>query len=318
MIKSLILVLSLLAAGPTVAQDWRADIRSDDAYAGGWASGPGLSFMCAARTPRQGSVIDSNWFELSVPRPWHLIVEFGDPLIPDGPLTRSDIVFFLDGTGYRLPEIWLNELAGGWEVELSMADQMMVALQQAERLILQVGSQGAWDIPLSGMAAAWDQVAATCATTWRQTGHPPPNVLSAPVQTGGTGSADLRLIAETYAATGCSDFFNPGPGAFRAANIDGDGIADIIVDHNEITCGTGATRSNFCGASLCSVDIYLSRRFPVPGRPENLLSGSSRLIDLTNGNQALVTTGNLAMCRDDPDCTFIWYWDGSQFTQLPK
>lgn len=321
-VKSAVAAISLWfgSALPALTQQWAAETPADISYAGGWAFAPGgLSVSCAAsRDGRGQTALDSLWFEASIASPWHFMLVVSEALVPDGPMQRSDMILYLDQTGYQLPPVALNELSGGWEVALSMTDPVFDALRNASRIVLQVGAQTAWEIPAANVGPAINQVAQTCAATWRRTGHPPPNALTGPGDVGARQDVGMRHWAEEYAATACSDFITPGPNAFVEANLDGDGIPDIIVDHNEITCDALNLRSSFCGASLCTVDVYLSSRFPQTSHPEGLLAISVSVIELSNGNHALATTGNLSTCQNNPDCTFIWYWDGTQLTQLPR
>lgn len=319
---SLIFVLLLLSvlASPATAQDWTAQISDDRVFDGGWATAPGRSvgMHCAARKPGQGPAMDSQWVETTIPDPWRFVLSFSDQLFPGPAYQRDDVILFIDQTGYRLPTVYQNELAGGWEVTLSLTDPLYRAMTTGQRMVMQVGPDAAWEIPMQGAGRAIEQVVAVCAATWQRTGNRPPNALTAPGEPGARQDVGLRHWAEQSASTACSDFFTAGPNGFLTANIDGDGIPDVIVNYNDITCDNDGRRPGVCGASLCSVDVFLSRTFARTNRPEQLLGMSAAFVDLSNGNQALSITGNLSMCQDRPDCTFLWYWDGGQFTELPR
>lgn len=73
-------------------------------------------------------------------------------------------------------------------------------------------------------------------------------------------NAATYLIAEEIAAA-CEG--SPGqiePGAVIERDLTGDGRADLIISHEGISCsGAVSARSSFCGAQLCSVNIYIRR-----------------------------------------------------------
>ncbi len=317
------ILLFTLSTSSLFAQGWSAKITSDSAYVGGWASipGNGVGFSCAARSPLNGSVIDSQWFESSIAQPWWFLVRISETLIPASIQQRADVVLFVDQTGYRLPPVFHNELEGGWQVELPMRDPMFAAMAGASRLVLQVGAESAWELPVAQLGSALDELRQACAATWVTTGYAPPadfGAIASRPQPPPDGGAYLRQAAEGFAASNCSDFFVLGEGALRSANIDGDGIPDIVLDYNNITCNNDGRRPGVCGASLCSIDVFLSKTFARSGQPEQLLGMSSDLVLLTNGNHAVVTSGNLSMCQSTQGCAFYWYWNGSAFTELQQ
>ncbi|HET9903733.1 MAG TPA: hypothetical protein VFQ27_08555 [Xanthobacteraceae bacterium] len=48
------------------------------------------------------------------------------------------------------------------------------------------------------------------------------------------------------------------PAAVIERDLTGDGKADLVISHEGIRCANG-TRSSFCGAQLCAVNIYVRR-----------------------------------------------------------
>lgn len=298
------LMFCMTLCSGAVAQSWQADLSRDAAYLAGDVSYPGLGmrFTCHARAPEHGNVIDSIWFESTIAPPSQFLIGFSDPLVPLGPLYRDDLTLFVGQTGYRLPRVSWNELNSGWETLVGVSDRMFAALPNATRLVLHVGNTQAWELPVNGLATSLAQAQAHCTKAWQ----------------GAVPAPDLRRMAERFAASNCSDFFTLGPQAIRTANIDGDGIPDIVLDYNAITCDNDNKRPGVCGASLCSVDIFLSRTFAKTGQPEQLLGMSAELVPLSNGNQAVATSGNLSICQSTEPCAFYWYWDGHSFTQLQQ
>lgn len=73
-----------------------------------------------------------------------------------------------------------------------------------------------------------------------------------------------------------------------------------------------------CGASMCSVDVFLSSTFPRTGEPEMLMGLSSAISPLPNGNEAVATSGSLAACGGMEACTFILYRDGTSLRELTQ
>lgn len=294
------------------SQSWQTDLSRDAAYVAAVVRYPelGMGFSCHARAPEQGAVIDSIWFESTIAPHAQFLIEFSDPFVPLGPEYRDDLTLFVGQTGFRLPRVGWNEMADGWETFVSVSDKLFTALPGAARLVLQVGNEQAWELPLNGLVPALKQAQTHCAAAWY--GNVPRDVAAL------FPSFDLRRVAENFAASNCSDFYTLGPQALRAANIDGDGIADIVLDYNNITCDNDHSRPGVCGASLCSVDVFLSRTFTQTGQPEQLMGMSASLVPLSNGNQAIVTSGTLSTCQSTDPCAFYWYWNGNTFTLLPQ
>lgn len=70
-------------------------------------------------------------------------------------------------------------------------------------------------------------------------------------------AADYLVQQEIAAAcTGAGGRIDPA--AAIEADLTGDGRPDFVISHDGITC-EGGGRSSFCGAQLCSVNIYVRR-----------------------------------------------------------
>lgn len=109
------------------------------------------------------------------------------------------------------------------------------------------------------------------------------------------------------------------PGPLRA-DVDGDGINDIVMDHRSLPC-TGQTLNEICGATLCSVAVYLSRVYPQKGTAEFFLGAGAHLMQGTDGRVWIGTAGRLPHCpqaHDPARCTFYWRFDGASLSPVPR
>ncbi len=163
-----LILLTLLAVTQRAeAQQWQATLSDDGVYRSALVQYPnlGLSLRCHAPVAGPGRVIDSIWFETTIPPPDQFLIEFSEELVPLPDGSRSDLIVFLDQTGYRLPLVYLNELAGSIETQLASADALFANLPSASRMVLQVGATLAWELPIAGLAGAVDQARRSCLLT---------------------------------------------------------------------------------------------------------------------------------------------------------
>lgn len=263
-------------------------------------SGEGLLIGCYG--PSQGGldVVAAEAHEDAHIPQGHLQINIDPKLIPVGnAMVRSDVVLWLDGTGYGLPQTIWNELDWVWQVNISMQDGLFQAMRRAKTLIL-AGGQTPWQLATDGMGTALDQAVATCNAAWAE------GAIAAPSALMGRALQDIR--------TGCSGPFTSQAGAVREVLFDHDTQADVIVDWSKISCNAGPSRP-FCGASHCSVRIFLSTR---GGAFEDLLAQAVQRIDLSNGRVGLGVVARQTGCPPDSlGCDRIWYWTGAGIDQLP-
>jgi hypothetical protein len=110
------------------------------------------------------------------------------------------------------------------------------------------------------------------------------------------------------------------PTAPLRADLDGDGINDIVMDERALLC-TGQPLSENCGAVLCSVAVYLSRVYPQKGTAEYFLGVGAHLVRGTDGRVWIGTGGRLPDCPkayDPASCTFYWRFDGASLSPVPR
>lgn len=312
--------LLALCAGIAQAQVWVASQADDGAYVYGSASPEPVQvwLSCNAPSAQRLPPVQVDAHEETVSAPYTIRLEFGLGLIPGGDF-RADIHLWIGETAYRLPPVAPNELVGVWELTLSMADPMLTALRAASRLVLAPGSDQAWEIPVAGLPEASKAAMQTCVDAWIAAGFDVPPALSefAPAW-GGGAATPMRVAADRAVAEGCNGPATRGPGYLLAGNVDGDGVEDIVLDWDAVECAAPPARP-FCGAALCSADLFLSATYPRTGQPEGWLAMGVELVPLSNGNDGVRIGTSLATCTERalPDCTLLFYWDGEEFRELP-
>ncbi|MGC1494562.1 MAG: hypothetical protein WA790_02045 [Sulfitobacter sp.] len=321
----LLALLWMFCAAPLAAQSWTADLSDDGGYAGAFVSYPGLGFgfNCAARSIQNKPIMDTMWFETTVAPPYQYQLAMSDQLIPTDPWERSDIILFVDQTGYRLPKVQWNEMEGGWQVDLTMTDASIQSLQRAARVVLQVGNQSAWEIPVNGLGPALEEARQFCAATWIATGYPAPQgfgqitapapvapALAHPVQ---PGVFQLPSQIQAYADKQCQGFATIQSSALQAGDLDGDGQPDVTVNWRDVSCA-GQSFNTFCGAANCSIDVFMSSRGYV--NPVQMLGTSVGIGAHRTGRLALGIGGTFGLCGEN-GCDTPWLWTGSDFEQIP-
>lgn len=315
----------ILCPAPLAAQSWTADLSDDGGYAGAFVSYPGVGFgfNCAARSIQNKPLMDTMWFESSVAPPYQYQLTMTDQLIPTDPWERSDIILFVNETGYRLPKVQWNEMDGGWQVDLTMTDTAIRALQNASRVVLQVGTQAAWEVPVVGLGAALEKARQFCAATWVATGYPAPagfgaltgaapSAPAAPVPSP-QGVFQLPAQIQAHADKQCQGLATISPNALQAGDLDGDGHPDVVVNWRDVACA-GQSFNTFCGAANCSIEVFMSSRGY--GNPIQMLGTSVGIGPHRTGRLALGISGTYGLCGEN-GCDTPWLWTGSDFEQIP-
>lgn len=314
-----ILTLTLVALGcPAMAQDWQVRSSDDGSFFVHSLGGPPGSFalQCGERSAQGLSPMATGNTTPLITVPGAVRIGFGsDALgVPQTQDRRSDVMIVIGTAGFQLPELVWDELDGTWGLELPEDDPVFLQLAQTEMFGIYTGSDRQMrQISTLGFAQAYDQIRQLCAAGFAALGQPwgaDPVQAAAPQPPSGPMEA-LAMAAVTKGCGGPSDL---DTGAILRGQIDGDGTEDVVLDWSAITCRSGLARP-FCGASMCSADVFLSAR---GGTPETLLALGVRLQPLSNGLQAVATGGSLAMCQERAAsaCEFLWYWTGSGLEEL--
>jgi len=316
--RAMLALAVVVSPGAAAAQDWAMSQFDDGSFFSATLApvdGPGPALVCGERSPQGVSPTVTGNTEPDITPPGAFRVYLSDRAIgaPGAHLqTRDDVLLVVGDTGFRLRGLRWNELFVTWEIDLPANDPAFAAIAGHERFELR-SDRGSHAVSAVGFADGLRQLTGYCSAVFAAIGKPWP-------QQGGAATQveAMRRAAEADIGRGCNGPATWGPEAMRAANIDGDGIEDIVLDWRAVTCSSGPPRP-YCGASMCSADIYLSALFPRKGHPEKLLALGVRIQPLDNGNDAVGLGGSLSSCREafgTGDCEFLWYWTGTGLARL--
>ncbi|MEM6373396.1 MAG: hypothetical protein AAF727_11540 [Pseudomonadota bacterium] len=326
-------VCVLVGATNSAHADWVTRTSDDGALFYGLASAEGTGFAVRCNGPsRQGlPPVSVEAHEEARTDPFHLLYSLRPPLMEEPAIgyQRGDVVVWSGGTGYRLPTTIWNELDGEWQAQVAMTDALSLSLITATDLV--VGPEAGPHTRLStdGMSQSVAGAMAFCVAEYRRAGLAVPaqlNALWPPTGDGLLGDDTAPTIpdgmvdfARAHIRDGCAGPAQIDASAILLGEIDGDGQEDAVVNWGRITCSQGLARP-FCGASMCSADVYLSSAYARKGGPFNLLALGVQLQPLTNGLQGVSTGGSLSMCnaagQTGGACNSIWYWNGIDLVQL--
>jgi len=323
MIRYVVALFVMLMASSASAQTWQSALNDDGGYAYGTARAEGLpmAFVCNARSVQNRPLIEVGAHEEQPTAPYNMRVEFWGKTIPEtGVETRADIVLWVDDTGYQLPPVVRDEFYGYWSAELSMGDPVYRAFATASRLVLAVGQDAVWELPVAGLGLAVAEAQQHCAATLVATGYPAPAwfgtagaapaAAPAPVPAPTPGAFTIPSQVTTYANRLCEGVATIRPDALQAGDIDGDGAPDVVLDWNHVMCPPPLARA-FCGAANCSVDVFMSSKGYVD--PEQMLGAVPSLVAQPDGRMGLMISGSFSMCgQNNENCARPWIWNGRQ------
>lgn len=319
-IRLLSILLTLVAAPAILAQTWQAALDDDGGYAYGYAQADDLpmGFACTVRSVQNRPLIEVGAHEEQPTAPYNMRIEFWGPTIPEtGVQTRTDMALWVDDTGYQLPPVVRDEFYGYWWVELSMGDPLYRALGSASRLVLAVGQDAVWDVPVGDLGLALTQAQQHCAATLVATGNPAPAwfgpVPAAIPQAAAPAaptSSDFTVPQQVIAHANrlCQGVATIDPQAFLAGDFDGDSVPDVVMDWNHLMCPPPMGRG-FCGAANCSVDVFMSSKGYAD--PEQMLGAAPTLARQPDGRMGLMITGSFSLCgQNGENCARPWVWNG--------
>jgi hypothetical protein len=295
------------------AQAW--DLRKfDDGsfFAGTLTNGQGMNLSCGERSPRGVDPMVTGNVEPLLTQPQSYVFDFDPKLIGDPPMTpggRNDVMFVAGTKGYVLSQVYRDELFGTWRVHLTQDDRAFEGLR-GQRVLDIRWNGGQAQLSAQGFDVGFAALEDYCSTMFAAIGK---SWAIAP-DLSAKGNP-MRSAAEQAIRTGCN-----GPATFETdylllGDIDGDGAEDVVIDWDAVRC-LGSNPRPFCGASMCSADVFLSSVFPAKRKSEGLLAFGVGLVDLSNGAKGVKVGGPLAACQSVDDCTFTYYWNGLELVEL--
>ncbi len=322
----LALALSLvLGPGRAAAQGWQLRTFDDGSFfLAAISTGPtsALTLLCGEKSPKGLSPYQTGNTEPDITAPGVLRAGFDHRVIgaPVGGYepSRGDVILVAGGQGFRLPNVTWNELTYQWEANLSATDPLFAAMRAGGSFELH-SRAGRHAVPGAGFGEVFGQLTSYCQNVFASIGKPWPGAAApqgANVATArGSAPGVMSQVAENAIVRGCNGPAARAAGYLLAGNIDGDGREDMVLDWSRISCLSGHPRP-FCGASLCSAQVFLTAR---PGaRPFDLLAQDVRLQPLSNGAMAVAIGGSLSMCqnRGGGGCERLFWWNGVDLIEL--
>lgn len=310
----------LICAALPARADWTATINDDGAlFYGTLRADPAHLFLtCVERSRGMVPLEQRGAHEIGLTPPFALRLELTEALIPDPgePASPVALAIWVDGRGFAIPRADWNQIDNVWSANIAMTDPLVTALRGASDLIIGQSAGPHYRFATAGIGLALQQVLQFCSDEYTRLGHPLPPALTEfrrgttqPQPASQLDTAMQSAIAQTCAAGAQLDPSSPLRG-----DIDGDGIEDLVLDWRAVRC-SGEAMQFHCGASQCGIDIYLSRQYPLTGKPESVFGIGARLNPLSNGLQGVAVGGSLRACMDagrgNNGCEFIWYWTGS-------
>lgn len=342
-------IAATFTAGAVQAQTWTATSTDSGALIQGitFATGGSLSFSCTAPSPGGRPLIETGDHEaLRTDAPYGLAVSFSvalvdpfgtDPVLPSPSMT-------LDGRTYPLPRLEYSDFYGAWTGVTQIDAPGFLELFQATEMIVDPGRGTAYAYPVDGLSAALDAAFGPCIERWFDLGHPmPPRLLSyvtngvAPDQPTPTPVplAETPMLprlpdglspgvlyevpavapqaAFDHLAAQCSGPIEVDPSYVTATDIDADGAADYIFHYGGLDCGNGQVGGGFCGASNCSIDVFLSSQGY--RNPASFLGHSLTPVVDAAGRRGVLLSASFSMCGETGVCTPAFMWTGTGFTQ---
>ena len=301
MIRALVCLFVLTQAA--VAQSWQVVTEDDGSFYFAMGFVPGkLGLFCGGRSPQRLSALATGNVEPRITQPGQVGLELSDALIGANQtgVPRGDVMAVIGNLGYRLPQIHLNELVGVQEQFLRRDDSLVAALQSGEPLEFRTDAGGRQTVPTARAASAIATALSYC-----------DRLANARPQ------ADLIGAAQTYIFQACGGQAQASQGYLLQGDLDLDGQDDIVIDWSLITC-PGPLARPFCGASKCSVDVYLSRKYRPGAQPDGYLALGVTMQASPFGGAQLRMGGGLSDCGGAGACYGIWRWDGRQLAVFPQ
>ena len=328
---ALALILATMAL-PAVGQSWDARTSANASLLFGYAVAPGesLGVGCTAPAPENAPLIDTGSHESHRTGAFEVYISFADNLFQwEPPYSIADATMHVGDTAYGLPPIELNELQGT-AIYLPMEDPLILSLSTASSLIFDPGQGTAYAYPVEGIGQALHIALGHCVGRWSALGVAVPAQLerfrTESASAGGSGASTRYSPAPAFpvpaiappAAEAHISGLCDGPyditdiSRVQAADIDGDGAADYLLNWDVVFCQGGLQGRAFCGAANCSIDVFLSSRGYAD--PVQMLGIAADFVQDGAGRVGVLLDGTPFVCADG-FCDTPWYWDGTTLAQ---
>jgi hypothetical protein len=308
------------------AQDWKFENRNDGVAFNTYLyhqGGEGFSLGCSGRNHSVPGLLPMYYEGTTWTRPDEIHLSFSGRSVGryTSQVSRNDVLLVIGAGAYRLPRIAWDDYTSDWSLILQARGPMFDAISAVRSFEIR-SDAGTVILGTSGFASGYANLINTCRRQFaaaRQPWRSGPMVVAAQVAPAApVAPVTMRQAAEADVAKGCNGPSTYEPDAFLSAEIDGDGVADVVLDWRKIKC-SGTFSQPFCGASMCSADVYLSGSYARTNAPKQLLAAGVRLQSLSNGNMAVGVGGSLADCYGigADNCEFLYYWNGADLVGLP-
>jgi hypothetical protein len=320
-------VMLALAGLPAMAQDWRVDLRDDGSYLHGTATLAGdlVSLWCVAPSPQGRDPLSSEAYLVEPMAPYAIRILADAAFVAAPGQSRVDAIIGVDGGVFSLPMTVFGEEEAHWSVDIAMAEPLIAAALGTAKLTASMAGRAPVSLGTNGLNAALNAAMSHCIGGWQTAGYPLPAGLGLSVAAprnptlpagnmaapNGAG-AILMTMVDRHILQGCGSTYAVDPGYLQGAEVDGDGIDDLLIDWNHISC-QGASPRPFCGAANCSASVFLSQSTPAKGEPEEAFGTSHGFVPLSNGRMAVSSSFHAGA-----QGTFevLMYWDGLAFVEL--
>jgi hypothetical protein len=240
-------------------------------------------------------------------------------------------------TGYLLNDFgWDIVNSGALRQPVAFADPLIAALLSETRIELHLPGVAPISLGNAGLRDSLLQALAYCDARWAALGEAVPAAAIPVVNAARTAAVAssappapsaaaatagptemLRAQVAVRVVKVCEAEGDLGPDALLSGDIDGDGLADLVLNWAEVTC-RGAIARPLCGAAFCSADLFLTTR---PDAPlSDLIAVGVSLEPGTEGRMDLVTGLTAASCENatrPASCEQVWRWTGTGLALLP-
>lgn len=322
-VRKVIVAVIVTAVLPfaVVAQTWQTRSNDSGALITASVSAPerSLSFFCTTPSPTGLPLLQTNEHESHrTDTPFTIIFAVGDALLDpytdSSDLNATRVTF--DTTTYGVPTMPWDEFFWSWNTTLSMQDPMVLNALSVRDMVFDPGRGTAYRYPVDGLSDGLRRTMATCVAGWQRSGVAVPPALQPFLSSDSTEPlpeppTTVSPALDAHIRAGCNSSYQLSPSTLGLADLDRDGVEDVVLDWADVNC-LGQLRRPFCGAANCSIDVFLSTR---PGRPAGEFLGVGyQIVPAPNGGLGLRFGGTAAVCAQG-GCDLVFWWDGQQFRQ---